>query len=96
MSMDFGFEVISAEEYDRQRVLYEPLTAAIRRLIDAGIHTDVDEDTAREAQATVEAFDEIGGALVAILALQLRHFSNRSKIVLAAKSRHGIIRTFVQ
>ncbi|HZN80448.1 MAG TPA: PaaI family thioesterase, partial [Mycobacterium sp.] len=38
MSMDFGFDVISAEEYDRQRVLYEPLTAAIRRLIDAGIH----------------------------------------------------------
>jgi acyl-coenzyme A thioesterase PaaI-like protein len=55
MSMDFGFDVISAQEYDRQRVLYEPLTAAIRRLIDAGIHTDVDEAIAREAQATVEA-----------------------------------------
>jgi acyl-coenzyme A thioesterase PaaI-like protein len=53
--MDFGFDVISAEEYDRQRVLYEPLTDAIRRLIDAGIHTDVDEATAREAQAAVEA-----------------------------------------
>lgn len=55
MSMDFGFDVISAEEYERQRVLYEPLTAAIRRLIDAGIHTDVDDATAREAQAAVEA-----------------------------------------
>jgi len=54
MSMDFGFDVISAEEYDRQRVLYEPLTAAIRRLIDAGIHTDVDEATAREAQTAIE------------------------------------------
>jgi acyl-coenzyme A thioesterase PaaI-like protein len=53
--MDFGFDVISAEEYDRQRVLYEPLTEAIRKLIDAGIHTDVDEATAREAQAAVEA-----------------------------------------
>jgi acyl-coenzyme A thioesterase PaaI-like protein len=52
--MDFGFDVISAEEYDRQRVLYEPLTAAIRRLIDAGIHTAVDEATAREAQAAIE------------------------------------------
>ena len=38
--------MISAEEYDRQRVLYEPLTAAIRKLIDAGIHTDIDEATA--------------------------------------------------
>ena len=55
MSMDFGFDVISAEEYDRQRTLYEPLTAAIRRLIDAGIHTAVDEATAREAQAAIEA-----------------------------------------
>jgi acyl-coenzyme A thioesterase PaaI-like protein len=54
MSMDFGFDVISAEEYDRQRMLYEPLTAAIRRLIDAGIHTDVDEATAREAQTAIE------------------------------------------
>ena len=53
--MDFGFDVISAEEYERQRVLYEPLTAAIRRLIDAGIHTDVDEATAREAQGAIEA-----------------------------------------
>jgi hypothetical protein len=54
MSMDFGFDMISAEEYDRQRMLYEPLTAAIRRLIDAGIHTDVDEATAREAQTAIE------------------------------------------
>ena len=54
MSMDFGFDVISAEEYDRQRVLYEPLTAAIRKLIDAGIHTEIDEATAREAKATIE------------------------------------------
>jgi acyl-coenzyme A thioesterase PaaI-like protein len=55
MSMDFGFDVISAEEYERQRVLYEPLTDAIRKLIGAGIHTDVDEATAREAQAAIEA-----------------------------------------
>jgi acyl-coenzyme A thioesterase PaaI-like protein len=55
MSMDFGFDVISAAEYERQRLLYEPLTAAIRKLIGAGIHTDVDEATAREAQAAIEA-----------------------------------------
>jgi acyl-coenzyme A thioesterase PaaI-like protein len=55
MSMDFGLDVISAEEYERQRALYEPLTAAIRKLIKAGIHTDVDEATAREAQAAIES-----------------------------------------
>ena len=44
MSMDFGFDVISAEEYDRQRALYAPLTEAMRELIDAGIHTEADED----------------------------------------------------
>ena len=53
--MDFGFDVISAEEYGRQRMLYEPLTDAIRKLIRAGIHTDVDEVTARDAQAAIEA-----------------------------------------
>ena len=45
MSMDFGFDVISAEEYERQRELYGPLTEALRKLIGAGIHTEVDEDT---------------------------------------------------
>jgi acyl-coenzyme A thioesterase PaaI-like protein len=53
--MDFGFDVISEQEYERQRVLYEPLTDAVRKLIGAGIHTDVDEATAREAQAAIEA-----------------------------------------
>jgi len=59
MSMDFGFDVISDQEYERQRVLYEPLTAAIRDLIDAGIHTDVDEDTARQAQAAIESVSRL-------------------------------------
>ena len=45
MSMDFGFDVISAEEYERQRALYGPLTESLRKLIAAGIHTEVDEET---------------------------------------------------
>jgi acyl-coenzyme A thioesterase PaaI-like protein len=53
--MDFGFDLISADEYERQRDLYGPLTDALRRLIDAGIRTAVDEDTVREAQAAIEA-----------------------------------------
>ena len=31
----------------RQRASYEPLTDALRRLIDAGIHTAVDDATVR-------------------------------------------------
>ena len=57
--MDFGFDVISAEEYERQRALYGPLTEALRKLIDAGIHTEVDEDTVRDAQAAIEAVTEM-------------------------------------
>jgi hypothetical protein len=38
--MDFGFEVISAQEYERQRALYGPLTESLRKLIDAGLRTD--------------------------------------------------------
>src|ERR1700742_4318525 len=55
VSMDFGFDLISADEYERQLNLYGPLTDALRRLIDAGIRTAVDEDTVREAQAAIEA-----------------------------------------
>lgn len=58
MSMDFGFDVISAEEYDRQRALYGPLTESLRRLIDAGLHTEVDEDTVREAREAIHAVTE--------------------------------------
>ena len=59
VSMDFGFDVISAEEYERQRALYGPLTEALRRLIDAGIHTEADEDTVRDAQSAIEAVTEM-------------------------------------
>src|ERR1700754_1068003 len=73
MSMDFGFDVISADEYERQRKLYEPLTAAIRSLIDAGIHTDVDEETAREAQAAIEAVTEKLASKRRTVTTTLRH-----------------------
>lgn len=55
MSMDFPFDVIDADEYDRMRALHGPLTQAMRELIDAGIRTDVDEARVREAQAAIEA-----------------------------------------
>jgi acyl-coenzyme A thioesterase PaaI-like protein len=57
--MDFGFEVISEQEYERQRALYGPLTEALRRLIDAGLHTEVDDATVREAQAAIESATEM-------------------------------------
>lgn len=56
--MDFGFDVISAEEFERQRELYGPLTEAVRKLINASLHTEVDEDAVRDAQAAIEAATE--------------------------------------
>ncbi|MCH9733992.1 MAG: PaaI family thioesterase [Actinomycetia bacterium] len=53
--MDVAFGVISAEENAWQQANYEPLTDALRRLIEAGIHTDVDGATAREALDHLEA-----------------------------------------
>ena len=38
-----------------QRCALRPLTEAMRELIQAGIHTDVDEATVREAQSAIEA-----------------------------------------
>ena len=53
--MDFGFDVISDAEYERQRALYGQLTESVRGLIDAGLHTEVDEDTVRDAQDKIDA-----------------------------------------
>lgn len=53
--MDFTFDVISAEEYARSQTSYEPLADALRKLIEIGIHTAVDEATAREALGHLQA-----------------------------------------
>src|SRR4051812_2730724 len=53
--VDYPFDVVTAEEYERQQVVHGALTHAIRELIDAGIRTDVDDDTVHEARAAIEA-----------------------------------------
>jgi hypothetical protein len=53
--MDWTYDVISTEEYERLQALYHPLTQAVRDLIEASIRTGVDEDTIRNAQAAIEA-----------------------------------------
>ena len=57
--MEFAFDVISAQEYARQRASYEPLTDAVRKLIDVGIHTAVDEVTVQEALGHLAAATEL-------------------------------------
>jgi acyl-coenzyme A thioesterase PaaI-like protein len=57
--VDFSFDVISAEDYARQRASYAPLTDALRRLIDAGIHTAVDEATVQQALGHLSAATEL-------------------------------------
>ncbi|HEV7418265.1 MAG TPA: PaaI family thioesterase [Mycobacterium sp.] len=58
MSTDYPFETITGDEYERLRVLYEPLTQSLRRLIDAGIRTGVDDDAIRDARAAIDAVSE--------------------------------------
>ena len=61
-SIEFSFEEISAAEHDRLRALYSPLTQSVRRLIQAGIRSGVDEAALREAQALVDAaVEKLGG-----------------------------------
>jgi hypothetical protein len=52
---DFPFDLITDDEYARQRAMYEPFTDAVRRLVDAGIRTGVDAATIADAQAEIEA-----------------------------------------
>jgi len=58
LNRDIQFDFIGAEEYDRLRDVYEPLTQSIRRLIAAGIRTGVDDDTIRDAIAAIDATTE--------------------------------------
>ncbi len=61
-AIDFSFDEISATEHERLQALYSPLTDSVRRLIQAGIQSDVDEATIREVQALVEtAVEKLGG-----------------------------------
>jgi acyl-coenzyme A thioesterase PaaI-like protein len=56
--MDFAFTAVTVEEYERMCELYAPLTQSLRRLVAAGIHTGVDEQTIREARAAIDAVSE--------------------------------------
>ena len=73
MSMDFGFDVITEDEYQRQRALYGPLTEAVRKLVDASLHTDVDEAVVRDAQARIEAVAEMLSGRQRSVTSTLRH-----------------------
>ncbi|MCV7281452.1 PaaI family thioesterase [Mycolicibacterium flavescens] len=57
--MDFGVDVISEDEYRRQRALYGPLTESVRRLINASLNTVVDADAVAEAQKKIDAIAEL-------------------------------------
>ncbi|MCZ0727975.1 PaaI family thioesterase [Mycolicibacterium iranicum] len=71
--MDFAFDLISAEDYDRQRSSYEPLTDALRRLIDVGIHTEVDEATVQEALRHLTTAEQLLGRVQRTGRSTLRH-----------------------
>lgn len=73
MSMDFGFDVITDEEYERQRALYGPLTEAVRRLIYASLHTEIDETAVADAQAKIEAVTQILESTQRPVSSTLRH-----------------------
>ena len=73
MSMDFGFDVITEDEYQRQRALYGPLTEAVRKLVDASLHTEVDEATVRDAQARIDSVAEMLGSKQRAVTSTLRH-----------------------
>lgn len=73
MSMDFGFDMITEDEYQRQRALYGPLTEAVRKLVEASLHTEVDEHTVRDAQARIEAVAEMLNSRQRAVTSTLRH-----------------------
>ncbi|MFW0795467.1 PaaI family thioesterase [Gordonia sp. CPCC 205515] len=63
--MEFTLEDISDAEIARRRALFEPLTDAVRGLIDATIRTEVDDDTIRDVQQMIaDATDRLRAAQI--------------------------------
>ena len=53
--LDFTLENLSADDVERLRAIYEPLTRSVRELIDATIRTEVDADAVAAAKAEIDA-----------------------------------------
>lgn len=53
--LDFTLEDLSAEDVERLRHIYRPLTESVRELIDATIRTAADADTVAAAKAQIDA-----------------------------------------
>jgi acyl-coenzyme A thioesterase PaaI-like protein len=53
--LDFTIENLSAEEVERLRRIYEPLTESVRELIDAAIRTEVDAASVAAAKAEIDS-----------------------------------------
>lgn len=51
----YAFDVITGEEYERLRSIYEPLAVSMRKLIEAGIRTGVDEEAVNAARAEIDS-----------------------------------------
>lgn len=57
--MDFEWGVISADEHDRVKALHEPLAEAVRRLVDASLHSGADAETIAAARQTIDEISEM-------------------------------------
>lgn len=53
--LDFTVENLSAEDVERLREIYRPLTESVRELIDATIRTDAAAETVAAAKAQIDA-----------------------------------------
>jgi acyl-coenzyme A thioesterase PaaI-like protein len=53
--LDFPVENLNAEDVERLRGIYEPLTKSVRELIDATIRTEMDADAVAAAKAEIDA-----------------------------------------
>src|ERR1700694_6000095 len=53
--LDFTLENLSAEDVERRRSIYEPLTRSVRELIDATIRSEADADAVAAAKAEIDS-----------------------------------------
>jgi len=60
--LDFTIENLSADEVERLRRIYEPLTQSVRELIDATIRTEVDAEVVAAVKAEIDSAPRVCAA----------------------------------
>ncbi|HEY7051115.1 MAG TPA: PaaI family thioesterase [Mycobacterium sp.] len=67
---------VTVDDFERDRLVYEPLTQSVRRLIDATIRTEIDRDTIARAHALIDEAADVLSRQIMPSSFGVRHMED--------------------